>query len=75
MFKVTLRAARVNSCLTQKKAAELLEISESTLGNYEKGKTFPSNPELLTAIENLYSVKYDDIIFLPKDNGLTVTQQ
>ena len=65
---ITLKAARVNKNLTQKEAAELLGISESTLLNYEKGKTFPSQPTI-EKMEDLYGVSYNDIIFSPNNNG------
>ena len=60
---VTLKAARVNAGLTQKKAAEMLGISEFTLINYEKGKSSP-DVHTLKKIENLYGVPYHRIIFL-----------
>lgn len=60
---MTLKAARVNAGLTQKKAAEMLGISEYTLINYEKGKSSP-DVHVLKKIENLYSVPYHRIIFL-----------
>lgn len=60
---MTLKAARVNAGLTQKKAAEMLGISEYTLINYEKGKSSP-DVRVLKKIENLYGVPYHRIIFL-----------
>lgn len=60
---MTLKAARVNAGLTQKKAAEMLGISEYTLINYEKGKSSP-DVHVLKKIENLYGVPYHRIIFL-----------
>lgn len=60
---ITLKAARVNKGLTQKKAAEMLGISEYTLMNYEKGKSYPG-VHVLKKIESLYEVPYHKIIFL-----------
>lgn len=60
---MTLKAARVNAGLTQKKAAEMLGISEYTLINYEKGKSSP-DVHVLKKIEKLYGVPYHRIIFL-----------
>ena len=60
---MTLKAARVNAGLTQKKAEEMLGISEYTLINYEKGKSSP-DVHVLKKIENLYGVPYHRIIFL-----------
>lgn len=71
---ITLKAARTNSGLTQKQAAEALGIAVDTLSNYERGKTFPDVPTI-KKMEKLYGVTYNDIIFLPKDYGLTVNAQ
>ncbi|MCI5532693.1 MAG: helix-turn-helix domain-containing protein [Caecibacter massiliensis] len=60
---VTLKAARVNKNLTQKKAAALLGISVETLINYEKGLSFPNVP-IIKKIEKVYEVRYSDINFL-----------
>lgn len=59
---ITLKAARVNKGLTQSEAAQLLNISPSTLLKYEKGKTFP-DVAVLKRIEQLYDVTYNDIDF------------
>lgn len=66
-MQITLKAARVNAAMTQKEAAEKLGIPQRTLWNYEKGKSFPNVP-MIVKIENLYGVKYEDIIFLPNDS-------
>ncbi|VUZ28486.1 Uncharacterised protein [Acetobacterium wieringae] len=70
-MKMTLKAARVNKSLTQLKAAELLGVTEDTVSNWERGKSYP-DALMIKKIEKVYSVKYDDIIFLPKDNALSV---
>ena len=62
--KITLRAARANIGLTQKQAAELLGISNKTLGNWENGTSFPS-PAHIDLICDLYGISYDDISFRP----------
>jgi transcriptional regulator with XRE-family HTH domain len=64
MPKITLRAARVNAGYSQKAAAELLEVSNKTLCNWENGKTFPDQP-MIEKICNLYGVTYDMINFVP----------
>lgn len=64
MTKITLASARVNAGYSQKAAAELLGISNSTLCNWEKGKTFPDQP-MIEKICNLYGVSYDMINFVP----------
>ena len=65
---ITLKAARVNRNLNQKKAARLIGISVSTLQNYESGKNFPDVP-ILKSIERVYKISYSDIIFLPDNNA------
>ena len=62
---MSLKAARVNTKLTQKEAARLIGISESALRHFEQGKTFP-NVLVIKKIEEVYGVSYSDIIFLPR---------
>lgn len=64
MKKITLSAARVNAGYSQKAAAELLNISNKTLCNWENGKTFPDQP-MIEKLCNLYGVTYDMINFAP----------
>ena len=65
-MQITLEAARRNAHLTQAEAAKMLKISEKTLQNYEAGRSFPTIP-VLKRIEELYRIKYDDLIFLQED--------
>ena len=60
-----LKAARTNAGYDQKSAAKMLGVSPDTLGNWEKGTTFPNVPQILK-IEELYSVSFADITFIPK---------
>lgn len=62
MTKISLRAARVNAGYNQKDAAKILGISNSTLGSWEHGRTFPT-PAVIEKICRLYGLSYDDIIF------------
>ncbi len=62
MFKISLRAARINAGLTQKEAAKALGVSNSTLHSWENGVTMP-NAEQVKAICELYKVPYDFINF------------
>lgn len=68
MVKITLRAARVNVGLSQQEAADRLSVSKKTIGNWERGSTFPPANEI-PAICDLYGVSYDQLNFLP-DNSL-----
>lgn len=67
MAKMTLKAARVNSNLSQKAAAQEIGVSNKTLGNWEAGTSFPK-ADKIEVLCNLYGVSYDDLIFLPGDS-------
>lgn len=64
MVKITLAAARKNAGYSQKKAADLLNISNTTLCAWENGKSFPKQP-MIEKICQLYGVNYDVINFIP----------
>lgn len=66
-MQITLKAARVNSGLTQKNAAKQLNISEDRLYNYESGRSSP-NAMLIKRMLKLYGVSFSDIIFNNMDN-------
>ena len=67
-MKMTLKTARELKGLNQAEAAEKIGINKDTLGNYERGKSYPDIP-VLRKIEEVYGVPYDRIIFLPLDFG------
>lgn len=67
-MKMTLKAARINKNLTQREAAKILNVSVDTVGNWERGKSYP-NAHTIKNIEALYGVSYDQIIFLPQNNA------
>ncbi len=62
--KITLPAARKLAGLTQKELAKLCNVSETTVLNWEKGRTEPSVSQA-KKIGEIVGVHYDDIIFLP----------
>lgn len=66
--KLTLKTARDKAKLTQEEASKLIGISKDTLSNYERGKSYPDIP-VLKRIEEVYGVSYNQLIFLPSDNG------
>ena len=68
--KMTLKMARELHGFTQEKAANLIGVNTDTLGNYERGKSYPDIP-ILRRIEEVYGISYEQIIFLPLDFGLT----
>ena len=67
MYKVTIRAARVNVGLSQEESANRIGVSKKTLGNWENGITFPP-ADKIPAICDLYGVPYDRLNFLPNDS-------
>ena len=67
MLKITLKSARTNVGLSQKKVATILGISNKTISSWENGLTFPSGKHIPMLCE-LYNVTYDDIIFLPANS-------
>lgn len=60
--QISLAAARKNSDLTQKQVCEVLNISKTTLVNYEKGRT---TPDMVTGkkLAELYKMPIDNIKF------------
>lgn len=62
MPQITLKAARVNANLSQAEAAKALNVSVSTIKNWESGKTFPNQPQIAKICE-VYGISYDCIFF------------
>jgi transcriptional regulator with XRE-family HTH domain len=73
-MQITLKAARANKGLTQEAAGKLIGVSACTIGNWERGDSFPDAMQILK-IQSTYGVKYDDIIFLPENSALSVTAE
>lgn len=69
--KMSLKMIRELRGFTQAEAAAKIGVSVDTLGNYERGKSYPDIP-VLRKIEEVYDVPYNRIIFLPLDYDLTV---
>lgn len=65
MVKFTLASARVNAGYSQKNAAELLGISNKTLGSWEKYQSYPS-ADMIPKICDLYGIPYEQINFAHK---------
>ena len=59
-MKISMKAARVNAGLSQKEAALKIGVTKDTLGNWERGKSFPST-KYIPLIEKTYNVGYDYI--------------
>ena len=62
MPKITLKAARVNAGLSQKEAAQMVGVAESTLRNWEAGRTFPNQPKIEKLCE-VYNISFDALFF------------
>lgn len=59
---MTLRAARVNSNLTQKEAAEKVGVSPAAWSKWERGITYP-NALQIRKIERVLNIGFSDIKF------------
>lgn len=59
---ISLASARVNAELTQKQVCEELNISKTTLVNYEKGRTTP-DIETGKKLSKLYGIPINNIKF------------
>lgn len=57
-FKISMAAARVNAGLTQKGLAKVCKVSESTVVNWEAGKSMPSVRKL-HLLETAYGMPLD----------------
>ena len=71
---MSLKMARELKGYTQAEAARLIGISIDTLGNYERGKSYPDIP-VLRKIEKVYGVPYNRLLFLPLDYDKIVNLQ
>ena len=70
-MKLTLKAARVNKGLTQKDAAKLMGVSRNVISNWERQISFPDVLQV-NRIEEVYGLKFQEIIFLPSESALSV---
>lgn len=59
---ISLKAARVNANLTQAEVANLLNISKSTINNYENYKKSP-NIARAKELAKLYGMEVDEIVW------------
>lgn len=61
-IKISMAAARVNAGLKQKELAKKCKVSESTIVNWENGKSFP-NARKLPLLEKAYGIPLDYVKF------------
>lgn len=64
--RVTLPVARKIANITQKQLAERCDVSESTVINWEKGRTEPTISQA-QKISTATGIPFERIIFLPED--------
>ena len=62
LYKVSMKAARINANLTIAEAADKIGVGISTIKNWEAMKTFPNQP-MLEKICEVYAVPYDMLKF------------
>lgn len=62
-FQISLAAARVNANMTQEDIAKAMNVSKTTIVNWEKGKIAPGIPEM-EMMSRLHGIP-QDYIFLP----------
>ena len=60
MFRISLKAARINKGYTQEYVAEKLRVTKKTVGSWENGKSMPKIDKIEPICE-LYGVQYDNI--------------
>ena len=61
-IKISLAAARLNAGFTQKQVCKIMNISKTTLINYEKGRTIP-DVKTGGELAELYNMPVDNIKF------------
>lgn len=57
--KISLKSARINAGYTQKQVARKLRVAESTVANWESGKSI-INAKNLFKLSYLYKIKVDN---------------
>lgn len=62
MFKITLKAARINANMRQTDAAMEVGVSRDTIRNWETGRSSPKADQLCK-LADLYGVPMDYIFF------------
>ena len=61
-IKISMAAARVNAGLTQKQLAVICGVSETTVINWESGKSVP-RVDMLPVLEDAYGISIDYVRF------------
>ena len=61
-FGKRMQACREELGISQLALARQIGVSQSTIGNYERGTSFPNVP-VLRRIEEVYGVAYENLVF------------
>lgn len=61
-MKNRLHELRAKENITQKDLAEVMQVSQQTVGSWEKGRTMP-RPKTMQMIEDYFGVRKEDIFF------------
>lgn len=64
-MQVSLKAARINSNMTQRDVADAIGVNVNTVNNWENGKSVPNVSQAMKCCK-LYNCNLDDI-FLIRD--------
>lgn len=66
MFRITLKAARVNAGMSQNDVAKILGVQRVTIGNWENGR-FPTKDYQKKQLACIYHLDVRRIIFPDED--------
>lgn len=62
MYGEAIKSARLKANLTQKEVAEVLQISQPTLANWERDKRSAPSVKRLTELADIYNVSLDELL-------------
>lgn len=65
---VFLAECRKNKKMTQEELGLLLNYSRNNISKWERGESFPSNPDTLTKLANILEVTFEELMFGEKRN-------
>jgi DNA-binding XRE family transcriptional regulator len=64
-IRISLKAARVNAGMTMESVCEVLNISKTTIFNWENGNTIP-DADMALKLSKLYKMPLENIYFCRK---------
>ena len=69
MPQTALRRYRKNRSLKQVELARLIDVEQSSISNYEIGKTRPTSKRVKRALEDTFGVPLSVLLAAETDNG------